>query len=61
VVTGSRVVPPVLERLLPDVEPGDDPWAALLWATGRLELPGRPRRTDWGWTNSPATITGCGT
>jgi len=51
----------VLERLLPDVEPGDDPWAALLWATGRLELPGRPRRTDWGWTNSPATITGCGT
>ncbi len=39
----------VLARLFPDVPAGDDPWAALLWATGRAELPGHPRRTDWRW------------
>jgi hypothetical protein len=42
----------VLARLMPDVEPGDDPWTALLWATGRIGLPGRPRRRDWGWDNT---------
>ncbi len=40
-----------LARLFPDVEtsPDEDPDAVLLWATGRGELPGRPRRTRWRW------------
>ncbi|MGK5679508.1 maleylpyruvate isomerase N-terminal domain-containing protein [Actinoplanes sp. URMC 104] len=42
-----------LARLFPDA-PGDtDPWTALLWCTGRLELPGRPRLTTWKWDGSP--------
>jgi hypothetical protein len=36
----------VLSRLFPDAPPGD-PVAALLWCTGRIALPGRPRLTDW--------------
>ncbi|TMR10155.1 hypothetical protein ETD86_40690 [Nonomuraea turkmeniaca] len=43
----------VLARLFPDA-PGDtDPWATLLWATGRAELPGRPRLTGWRWHGAP--------
>ncbi|MEE1823469.1 maleylpyruvate isomerase N-terminal domain-containing protein [Streptomyces sp. BE20] len=41
----------VLARVFPDV-PLDDAagaWPTLLWATGRTELPGRPRRTEWRW------------
>jgi hypothetical protein len=36
----------VLTRLFPDA-PGGDPVQALLWSTGRVELPGRPRLTSW--------------
>ncbi|MEV4283369.1 maleylpyruvate isomerase N-terminal domain-containing protein [Actinoplanes xinjiangensis] len=36
----------VLARLFPDA-PAGDPVAAHLWCTGRVALPGRPRRTDW--------------
>ncbi|WP_405835348.1 hypothetical protein OG528_00920 [Streptomyces platensis] len=39
----------VLARLFPDVPAADDPWRTLLWATGRAELPGQPRRTTWRW------------
>ncbi|MFD0428293.1 hypothetical protein ACFQ60_09745 [Streptomyces zhihengii] len=39
----------VLTRLFPDVPAGHGPWPALLWATGRGELPGLPRRTAWRW------------
>ncbi|MFF7453166.1 maleylpyruvate isomerase N-terminal domain-containing protein [Kitasatospora sp. NPDC008115] len=40
-----------LARLFPDVtpDPAAGSWRTLLWATGRTELPGRPRRTDWRW------------
>ncbi|SCK23528.1 maleylpyruvate isomerase N-terminal domain-containing protein [Streptomyces sp. WMMB 322] len=39
-----------LARLFPDVQGLDaQPWQALLWATGRTALPGRPRRTSWRW------------
>lgn len=44
----------VLHRLLPDVERTEAPWADLLWATGRIELAGRARRTSWRWDNTPA-------
>ncbi|MEU8686258.1 maleylpyruvate isomerase N-terminal domain-containing protein [Streptomyces sp. NPDC048611] len=39
----------VLARLFPDVPDSADPWRTLLWATGRTELPDRPRRTTWRW------------
>ncbi|MFD3417367.1 maleylpyruvate isomerase N-terminal domain-containing protein [Streptomyces decoyicus] len=39
----------VLARLFPDVTETADAWRTLLWATGRTELPGRPRRTTWRW------------
>ncbi|GID62909.1 hypothetical protein Acy02nite_07900 [Actinoplanes cyaneus] len=39
----------VLRRLFPDAPSGFEPWPALLWATGRTELPGHPRQTSWRW------------
>ncbi|MBD5787794.1 hypothetical protein IF650_16650 [Cellulosimicrobium terreum] len=52
----------VLDRLFPDVvavaDAAADPPAGraaddlLLWATGRVELPGRPLRTRWRWDSS---------
>ncbi|MEV5506915.1 maleylpyruvate isomerase N-terminal domain-containing protein [Streptomyces orinoci] len=44
----------VMARLFPDVAIGEEgAWRALLWATGRIELPGRPRRTSWRWNGVP--------
>ncbi|MEU6736182.1 maleylpyruvate isomerase N-terminal domain-containing protein [Streptomyces physcomitrii] len=43
----------VLDRLWPDTPVGTDPWATLLWATGRGELPGRARLTAWRWDGRP--------
>ncbi|WP_129843442.1 hypothetical protein [Streptomyces sp. RFCAC02] len=46
----------VLARLFPDAPgPADapDPWRTLLWATGRADLPGRPRLTAWRWDARP--------
>ena len=51
-----RLCTRVLDRLLPGIEPGPDPWSTLLWATGRIELPGRSRRTSWGWDNTTPPI-----
>ncbi|MGW1291302.1 VOC family protein [Streptomyces sp. NPDC002533] len=42
-----------LARLFPDAPAGGDRWAVLLWATGRAELPGHPRRTEWRWDGRP--------
>lgn len=41
----------VLERLLADAAPdtSTDPASLLLWATGRLELPGRSPAGEWVW------------
>ncbi|MCI4065114.1 hypothetical protein MRQ36_22125 [Micromonospora sp. R77] len=36
----------VLARLFPDT-PAEDPVQALLWSTGRTDLPGRPRLMSW--------------
>jgi hypothetical protein len=44
-----------LARLFPDAPRDADPWAALLWATGRGELPGHPRLTEWRWYGAPIT------
>ncbi|WP_020658434.1 maleylpyruvate isomerase N-terminal domain-containing protein [Amycolatopsis benzoatilytica] len=43
----------VVERLFPEQEPIPDGWDALRWCAGRIELPGRPRRTGWKWQGSP--------
>ncbi|WP_328306828.1 maleylpyruvate isomerase N-terminal domain-containing protein [Streptomyces sp. NBC_00442] len=43
----------VLARLFPDVAITDTASSALLWATGRVESPERPRRTDWRWHGAP--------
>lgn len=43
-----------LARLFPWAPTDDDPWQALQWATGRLELPGHGRLApDWAWQGSP--------
>ncbi|MBO0656867.1 hypothetical protein J1792_30255 [Streptomyces triculaminicus] len=42
----------VLRRLFRDVPVGDDPWRTLLWATGRVELPGLGRRESWRWNGT---------
>jgi hypothetical protein len=50
---GLAWVPPAgpvtatLARLFPGVEADADPWAAMRWATGRGDLPGRERVTGW--------------
>ncbi|MGY6655315.1 hypothetical protein ACXIZN_24440 [Amycolatopsis sp. TRM77291] len=44
----------VLARMFPEVDvTGVDPWTALLWATDRTELPGRPSRAGWQWRGAP--------
>ncbi|GAA3301982.1 GNAT family N-acetyltransferase [Streptomyces cinereospinus] len=42
----------VLGTIFPHVQPAADPWRTLLWATGRGDLPGRARVTDWRWSNN---------
>lgn len=42
-----------LTRLFPTAPTATDPWATLLWATGRGTLPGLPLRTAWKWDGTP--------
>lgn len=44
-----------LHRLFPDAPTDVAPWPALLWSTGRAELPGRPRLEKWRWHGEPRT------
>ncbi|MFI1831393.1 hypothetical protein ACH41E_33845 [Streptomyces sp. NPDC020412] len=43
----------VLTRLFPETPRDTAPWPTLLWATGRAELPGRPRLTTWRSDSTP--------
>ncbi|GAA3032723.1 DinB family protein [Actinokineospora globicatena] len=59
---GTSITPPsdlctrILLRLFPHVDVrGIDPWTALLWATNRIDLPGKPRQTAWHWQGTPLT------
>ncbi|MGN9789900.1 maleylpyruvate isomerase N-terminal domain-containing protein [Streptomyces sp. OZ13] len=45
----------VLARLFPDAPADAAPWSALLWCTGRTDLPGRPRPATWRWHGAPPT------
>jgi hypothetical protein len=42
-----------LQRLFPDAPVEAHPWRALLWCTGRADLPGRARVTGWRWHAAP--------
>jgi uncharacterized protein (TIGR03083 family) len=42
-----------LRRLFPWAPTGADPWQALLWANGRVDLPGQERQTGWRWHCAP--------
>lgn len=43
----------VVARLFPDAPDGHDAWTTLLWANGRIALPGHPRQTRWIWHCAP--------
>jgi uncharacterized protein (TIGR03083 family) len=43
----------VLARLFPWHDRGDDAWQTLLWANGRIDLPGRPGQTGWTRLRAP--------
>lgn len=43
----------ILARFFPDAPTDTDPWPTLLWATGRADLPGRARPTEWEWHGAP--------
>jgi hypothetical protein len=46
----QALVWPILDRLFPAAPRGRDPWKVLLWANGRIGLPGLPKRApDWTW------------
>ncbi|WP_231921211.1 maleylpyruvate isomerase mycothiol-dependent enzyme family protein [Micromonospora auratinigra] len=49
----------ILARLFPQAAhevTGVDPWAALRWCTGRIELPGRTRLSEWQWHAAPEAV-----
>jgi hypothetical protein len=43
----------VVARLFPWHDAGAHPWQALLWANGRIELPGHPVQQAWRWHSAP--------
>jgi hypothetical protein len=44
----------VLQRLFPWAPVDVDPWESLLWANGRIALPGWPRQgPEWAWLATP--------
>jgi hypothetical protein len=48
----TRVLARMFPHALADLA-GLDPWSGLLWATGRIALPGRPRVEQWRWRGAP--------
>ena len=51
----ARLASSILARLYPwhSVGAGDDPWQVLLWANGRVSLPGREDQRRWRWQCAP--------
>lgn len=50
---GPELAGRVLARLFPWHDRGDDAWQTLLWANGRIDLPGRPNQAGWVWHCAP--------
>jgi uncharacterized protein (TIGR03083 family) len=57
---GQTSAPPMdlcrraLARLFPWAPADVDPWSALRWATGRIDVPGRPHApSNWAWHSAP--------
>jgi hypothetical protein len=42
----------IVEHLFPEAPEGFEPWATLLWSTGRIALGEHPRQQNWSWTNT---------
>jgi hypothetical protein len=40
-------------RVLARLFPWHDPWQTLLWANGRIDLPGRRNQAAWAWHCAP--------
>ena len=50
----ERLARKVVDRLFPWAPADTDGWTALLWANGRLPLPGQPEiRPNWSWQCAP--------
>jgi hypothetical protein len=45
----------VLGRLFPWHRVAAEPWQVLLWANGRIDLPGLPNQRGWRWHPAPLT------
>jgi uncharacterized protein (TIGR03083 family) len=45
-----------LRRLFPWAPTDADPWQGLLWANGRVDLPGQERQTGWRWHCAPLAV-----
>jgi hypothetical protein len=43
----------ILARLFPTIEPVDDRWLTLRWATGRADMSGRDHVVSWRWQGAP--------
>ena len=44
----------IVDRLFPWAPTDTDAWTALLWANGRVRLPGHPEiAPNWGWQCAP--------
>ncbi|WP_018683750.1 DinB family protein [Actinokineospora enzanensis] len=43
----------VARRLFPEMPAATPGWQALQWCTGRIALPGLPRRVEWRWDGTP--------
>jgi uncharacterized protein (TIGR03083 family) len=54
-IADARLSAAVLSRLFPELRAGGDPWSDLLWACGRIALPGKEKRVDWKWQVRPLT------
>lgn len=50
---GESLCRAVVTRLFPGAPEGHGAWETLLWANGRIALPGHPRQTGWVWHCAP--------
>jgi hypothetical protein len=50
----------VLDRLFPSAPAGVAPWPALLWCTGRADLPDLPAPESWRWDGTPRVSASSG-